>query len=181
MGRAHKQGKQKLKIKVLPRIRKVQPLLKVRLSYRHHIVMVTDDSEFLHVFFVTRKQALSIKNNLHFLKTGCQELGLADERFSNKHLSPKQLPKSKFIYSPYPLHEQLERPLNLAAMSDLRSGVQSQTQEVLHLPGVFLNRFLKETSQENGRTKNWTKATTWNIVAQELPNRRTNSKRPTNG
>ncbi len=27
-------------------------------------------------------------------------------------------------------------PLNLAAMSDLRSSVKSQTQEVLHLPGV---------------------------------------------
>ncbi len=31
----------------------------------------------------------------------------------------------------------LARPLNLATMSDLRSGVWSQTQEVLHLPGVF--------------------------------------------
>ncbi len=42
-------------------------------------------------------------------------------------------------------------PLNLAAMSDLRCGVQSQTQEVRHLPGVF-----KKTSQQDGRTKNWT-------------------------
>ncbi len=50
----------------------------------------------------------------------------------------------------------LARPLNLAAMSDLRSGVLSQIQEVLHLPGVFLNCFLKETSQEDGRNKNWT-------------------------
>ncbi len=48
----------------------------------------------------------------------------------------------------------LAQPLNLAAMSDLRSGVQSQSQEVLHLPGVFLNCFLKETSQEDGRNKN---------------------------
>ncbi len=31
----------------------------------------------------------------------------------------------------------LTRPLKLAAMNDLRSGVKSQTQEVLHLPGVF--------------------------------------------
>ncbi len=30
----------------------------------------------------------------------------------------------------------LAQPLNLVAMSDLRSGVQSQTQEILHLPGV---------------------------------------------
>ncbi len=30
-----------------------------------------------------------------------------------------------------------EAPLNMAAMSDLRSGVYSQTQVVLHLPGVF--------------------------------------------
>ncbi len=30
----------------------------------------------------------------------------------------------------------LARPLNLAAMSDLRSGVLPQTQEILHLPGV---------------------------------------------
>ncbi len=49
----------------------------------------------------------------------------------------------------------LARPLNLAAMSDLRSGVSSQTQEVLHLPGVFLNCFFQETSQEDGRIKNW--------------------------
>ncbi len=35
-----------------------------------------------------------------------------------------------------------KQPLNLAAMSDLRSGVKSQTQEVLHLPGIFLNCFL---------------------------------------
>ncbi len=41
-------------------------------------------------------------------------------------------------------------------MSDLRSGVESQTQELLHLPGIFLNCFLKETSQEDGRNKNWT-------------------------
>ncbi len=41
-------------------------------------------------------------------------------------------------------------------MSDLRSGVYSQTQEVLHLPGFFLNRFLKETTQEDARNKNWT-------------------------
>ncbi len=50
----------------------------------------------------------------------------------------------------------MTQPLNLAAMRDLRSGVKSQTQEVLHLPGVFGNRFLKETSQQDGRTKNWT-------------------------
>ncbi len=31
----------------------------------------------------------------------------------------------------------LARPLNLAAMSDLGSGVLSQTQEVMHLPGVY--------------------------------------------
>ncbi len=31
----------------------------------------------------------------------------------------------------------LARPLNLAAMSDLRSSVKSQIQEVLHLPRVF--------------------------------------------
>ncbi len=43
----------------------------------------------------------------------------------------------------------LARPLTLAAMSDLRSGV-------LHLPGVFWNSFLKETSQQDGRNKNWT-------------------------
>ncbi len=41
-------------------------------------------------------------------------------------------------------------------MSDFRCSVKSQTQEVLHLPGVFLNCFLQETSQEDGRTKNWT-------------------------
>ncbi len=41
-------------------------------------------------------------------------------------------------------------------MSDLRSGVESQTQKLLHLPGIFLNCFLKETSQEDGRIKNWT-------------------------
>ncbi len=44
----------------------------------------------------------------------------------------------------------LARPLNLATMSDLRCGVLSQTQEVLHLLGVFLNSFLKDTSQEDG-------------------------------
>ncbi len=48
----------------------------------------------------------------------------------------------------------LALPLNLAAMSNLRSRVLSQ--EVLHLPGVFLNCFLKETSQEDRRNKNWT-------------------------
>ncbi len=36
------------------------------------------------------------------------------------------------------------RPLNLAAMSDLRSGVQSQAQEILHLPGVSEIVFLKK-------------------------------------
>ncbi len=34
------------------------------------------------------------------------------------------------------LAEKLARPLNLAAMSDLRSDVLSQTQEILHFPGV---------------------------------------------
>ncbi len=48
------------------------------------------------------------------------------------------------------------RSLNLAAMSDLRSGVKSQIQEVLHLPGVFLICFLQETSQQDGRIKNCT-------------------------
>ncbi len=50
----------------------------------------------------------------------------------------------------------LARPLNLAAMSDLRSDVSSQTQEVLYLPGVFLNCFLKETSRQDERNKNCT-------------------------
>ncbi len=39
--------------------------------------------------------------------------------------------------------KKLARPLNLAAMSDLRSGVQSRTQEILHLPGGFEIGFLK--------------------------------------
>ncbi len=33
--------------------------------------------------------------------------------------------------------QHLARPLNLATMSELRSGVYSQTLEVLHLLGVF--------------------------------------------
>ncbi len=32
--------------------------------------------------------------------------------------------------------EFLARPLNLAAMSNLRLGVLSQTREILHLPGI---------------------------------------------
>ncbi len=40
--------------------------------------------------------------------------------------------------------EMLARPLNLAAMSDLRSGVKSQIQDILHLPGVSEIGFLKK-------------------------------------
>ncbi len=50
----------------------------------------------------------------------------------------------------------LAQPLNLAAMSGLRSGFSSQTQDVLYLPGVSWNRFLKETAQEDVRNKNCT-------------------------
>ncbi len=34
------------------------------------------------------------------------------------------------------LNVRLARPLNMAAMTDLRSRVQSQIQEILHFPGV---------------------------------------------
>ncbi len=34
------------------------------------------------------------------------------------------------------LYVRLARHLNVAAMSDLRSGVKSQIQEILHFPGV---------------------------------------------
>ncbi len=72
---------------------------------------------------------------------------------------------------------------HFAILVKVRSGVSSQTQEVLHLPGVFLNCFLKETSQDDRRKKELdnAKASTLNIEAQVLPNRRTTSKWPNGG
>ncbi len=52
---------------------------------------------------------------------------------------------------PVEIQLSMRRPLNLAAMSDLRSGVKSQTQEVLHLPGfseiIFLKKPHKRTEE----------------------------------
>ncbi len=58
----------------------------------------------------------------------------------------------------------LARPLNLATMNDLRSCVLSQTQEILHLPGVSEIVSLKKPHKwmEEPRSEN---ATIWNIVA----------------
>ncbi len=47
-------------------------------------------------------------------------------------------------------HLFLARPLDLAAMSDLRSGIQSQPQEIPHFPGVSEIVFFKESHK-------WTK------------------------
>ncbi len=67
-------------------------------------------------------------------------------------------------YLGYPPYLFLARRLNLAAMSDLRSGVLSQTQEVLHLPGVFEIVFLRKLHKRTEEFDNG-QATTWNIEA----------------
>ncbi len=62
-----------------------------------------------------------------------------------------------------------------------RGFLKSQTQEILNLSGVSeivlrnLTKGRKNLEQDNE------KATTWNIAAQKLPNRRKNSKWPPTG
>ncbi len=67
----------------------------------------------------------------------------------------------------------MAQPVNLAAMSDLLSGVQSQTQETLQLPGgfeiVFLKKPHKWVDELRNENKYNEKAATWNNAAQELP------------